>query len=418
MTDACALFFPPTALKCIILVSTLIGIGNASNVDGPKSFAELSDPVFIQVDQFGNIYIAEYNGRAIRMFNATTGYVSTIIGNGTSAYVDGDLSTARMGGSYGFDLDSKGNIYFSDYDYNVVRFINISESKVYTVAGTGASGYLDGPASSALFNGPNGVLISPLNGNLYIPDFSNNVIRQVNLTSMNVSTLAGNFSGGNGGYLDGPAQEALFNQPNALVVDPTLGTIYITDAGNDVIRKINVSSWTVSTVAGVVSGGFMDGINYLAEFSSPYGIAFHPSRGYLFVADENNERIRTLESVFCTLTTYYRDFDGDGYGNATWTTEYCYSTPPQGYVSNSTDCNDFNSNIHPGAPEICNGIDDNCSGTTDENCGSSSLNNSESPDLDSGSQQLHSGSQQLNSGSQIKSDFLFILFLSFLTFFF
>jgi hypothetical protein len=63
-------------------------------------------------------------------------------------------------------------------------------------------------------------------------------------------------------------------------------------------------------------------------------------------------------------TTYYRDFDGDGYGNATVSQQAC--SAPSGYVANSTDCNDSNAAVHPGATEVCNGIDDDCDGNTDE----------------------------------------------------
>ena len=66
-------------------------------------------------------------------------------------------------------------------------------------------------------------------------------------------------------------------------------------------------------------------------------------------------------------TTYYRDADADGYGDPGLTSQAC--APPTGFVLNNTDCNDANANIHPGAAETCNGMDDNCNGQIDEGCG-------------------------------------------------
>jgi hypothetical protein len=65
-------------------------------------------------------------------------------------------------------------------------------------------------------------------------------------------------------------------------------------------------------------------------------------------------------------STYYQDADGDGYGSAANTTVACQA--PAGYVANSEDCDDTNANIHPGAAELCDGVDNNCDGTIDEGC--------------------------------------------------
>jgi uncharacterized repeat protein (TIGR03803 family) len=70
----------------------------------------------------------------------------------------------------------------------------------------------------------------------------------------------------------------------------------------------------------------------------------------------------------CTATTYYRDADGDGFGDPKVATSACSLTPPAGYVKTGTDCDDAIIAIHPGATEVCNGVDDNCNGLVDEDC--------------------------------------------------
>src|SRR5262249_8577029 len=91
--------------------------------------------------------------------------------------------------------------------------------------------------------------------------------------------------------------------------------------------------------------------------------------------------------------TFYRDADGDGYGNQSQTTQSC--TQPAGYVSNNTDCDDTRASVHPSAPEICDGLDNNCNGTIDEGCITLSI-----PDV------------SMNEGNKSKSNMAFAVTLS------
>ena len=74
----------------------------------------------------------------------------------------------------------------------------------------------------------------------------------------------------------------------------------------------------------------------------------------------------TIHMTVQSLLTFYRDFDGDGFGNFNDNAQAC--SAPNGYVLNGTDCDDNNESVHPGITEVCNNFDDDCDGLTDEGC--------------------------------------------------
>jgi sugar lactone lactonase YvrE len=162
---------------------------------------------------------------------------------------------------------------------------------VSTLAG-GSKGYSDGKGITAAFDGISGLALGP-DGNLYVADSGNNVIRKVSPDGV-VTTVAGRGVG----YANGKGIDAKFNGPSDLAFGPD-GNIYVSDTLNNCIRRMSTSG-DVTTLAGTLSAGFKDSGPY-AVFTTPKGLAFGPD-GNLYVADSGNNAIRkiTLDGVVTT----------------------------------------------------------------------------------------------------------------------
>jgi len=182
------------------------------------------------------------------------------------------------------------------------------EYLVKTLAGGSAAGLIDGIGGDALFNNPEGVVIDG-EGNIIVSDRTNNAIRKIT-PSGEVSTLAGN---GNKGYVDGPVATAQFNFPWKSAID-SKGNIYVAERDNDRIRKITPEGM-VSTVAGS-ERGFANGKGTEAKFNQPLDVAVD-LLGNLYVADNINHNIRkiTTDGVVSTFAGSTKGF-ADGKGEA------------------------------------------------------------------------------------------------------
>ena len=119
----------------------------------------------------------------------------------------------------------------------------------------GSTGYADGFGTNAQFSSPFGITLDSASGLLTVADYGNNRIRSVNVATGAVNTLAG----GSAGAADGVGSSAHFNGPYAVAVDNS-GTLYVADRNNHMIRTVTPSG-VVSTLAGSVTPGFMDGIS-------------------------------------------------------------------------------------------------------------------------------------------------------------
>jgi NHL repeat/Bacterial Ig domain len=264
------------------VVSTFAGTGAMGANDGPVGTATFNDPEGLAVDSSGNVYVADSGNHKIRKID-TAGNVTTFSGTGAVGSNDGAFNVARFEGPVGMAFDGNGNLIVTSN--NRIRRIDPAGT-VVTIAGTGGYGFTDGFALGAKFSSPTGVAVDGA-GNVIIADLSNNRIRKLTPEGM-VSTLAGN---GVQNPTDGPGATASFKFPYGVAVDGG-GTVYVSDRGNNKIRKV-LPDGTVSSYAGSGAYGVDDGPASTATFSGLRGITLR--NGNLFVADSQGDRIRRIE---------------------------------------------------------------------------------------------------------------------------
>jgi sugar lactone lactonase YvrE len=209
----------------------------------------------------------------------------SVITNAVALTVTG---TSLLQYPVGVTVDFSGNIYVADSASNTIRKIT-TNGVVSTLAGAvGTSGSADGTGGTARFNHPGAIAVD-LMGTLYVADTGNSIIRKISSDGI-VTTLAGSVS--SRGNQDGVGSSATFNSPEGIAVDAA-GTIYVADTMNATIRAVTAGG-TVSTVAGgVLLRGSQDGNGTVARFSFPSGISVDTA-GNLYVSDTDNGTIRKI----------------------------------------------------------------------------------------------------------------------------
>jgi hypothetical protein len=209
--------------------------------------------------------------------------------------------SALLSSPQGLALDASGNLFIADTENNCIREVNASSQNITTIAGNGSEGFFgDGTtAISAQFDQPWGVTVAS-NGDLYIADFGNNRVRKIDMVTGIVTTVAGN---GISNYTGdgGAATAATLNSPADVETDAA-GNLYIADSENNAIRKVDAVTGVISTIAGngtALYGG--DGFSAtLAGLYKPYSI-YLDGAGNLFLADRLDLRIREVSATVATL---------------------------------------------------------------------------------------------------------------------
>ncbi len=276
-------------------IFTVAGNGSADfRGDGELAVnASINGPAGLAVDSDGNLYIADRGNHRVRKVSVD-GTITTVAG-GTQPGYSGDMGVATQAAlksPVDVTVDQDGNLYISDSGNNRIRKVDLS-GLITTVAGSGSRKY-DGDDQQALDAGmsPSGIALDGAGG-LLIADTRNHRIRLVDLQTGLITTQAG--VGRRGFAGDGDmAQGAQLSSPWGIAVS-AVGDIYLTDSGNNRIRRIQMTTGLIETVAGVGTAAFSgDGESGLkASLWTPYGIAVD-GESNLFVADYLNHRLRRI----------------------------------------------------------------------------------------------------------------------------
>ena len=225
------------------------GAGYAPTDPGPVSTALFKQPKSLIKDDAGNLYIGDQQNQRVRMITAEgTGTISTIVGNGTAGYSgdEGPALAAQINWEVGSNPEPSGGLawkdgklYIADTLNNAIRVVDLSleTPTIDTLAGTGAPGNTgdDGPAADATLDKPRDLEIGP-DGDLYIADTDNNVIRAIDLETGEIRRVAGTGELGMGD--EGlPALETDLRRPFGIEFDPD-GNLYIMDSLNSRVLKV------------------------------------------------------------------------------------------------------------------------------------------------------------------------------------
>ncbi len=290
------------------IISTIAGIGEAGfSGDGDNAiFARLNEPYGLVVDNSDNIYFSDSHNHRIRRIDATSNIITTVAGIGQNFRFSGDggaATNASLGFPHGIAVAKDGSYYIADTQNHRIRKVDAESGIIMTIAGTGQRGFFGdgGPAIAAVLNSPETVILDS-NGDLYVADRDNHRIRKIDTTTGLISTVAGTGIAGYSGD-NGPSNYSQLNSPHGLALDK-MGNLYIADHDNHVIRKVDLNTGIIITVAGDGSNGFGGdgGAAVSAQLSFPKGIVVDTD-GNLFIADTGNHLIRRVDAITGTIST-------------------------------------------------------------------------------------------------------------------
>ena len=281
-------------------------------VDGSFATAQFSNPSTVAYDGNGHLFVTDTGasfctgsltgGSTIRELDLATKMVNTLAGTpGQIGSSDGVGGAASFSGPTGIAYDGNGNLYIADSLNDTIREIDIASQTVTTVAGSvGVTGSTDGVGLAALFDTPGGLSVDQ-SGLLYIADANTADIREYTPATGVVTTVAG--SPETSGSANSNQGTTRFVQPSGIVYDG-VSTLYVSDTGNHTIRQVDINTgMTTAFVGSPGQAGYTDGTGAAALFTGGGSLTLGPP-GYLYATNGNdNETIRMIDIATAKVTT-------------------------------------------------------------------------------------------------------------------
>ncbi len=278
-----------------LAIAVVVGVPATSRAQSPENKADtgprLDFPGGLATD--GQVvYVANSRNNTIDKIDLTSHTISLLAGQlfkeGTT---DGTGAAALFTSPSGVAIEGN-NLYVSDTNNSTLRKITLPGGVVTTEAGSpNIPGSDDGKGAAAHFNLPTQIAVDPNGSRLFLTDTNNSTIRMIQIPDMIVKTIGGQAQAD--GKADGPPNKSAFNRPRGIATDGKF--VYVSDTGNDQIRKIDLSNLTTSTLAGTGEEGDKDGAATEAQFNNPGAIATDGTT--IYVMDADNHGVRKVNAA-------------------------------------------------------------------------------------------------------------------------
>ena len=278
-------------------ITTIAGTGQVgfTGDGGPALEATFNKPHELRFDTFGDLYIVDMVNHAVRKIDMKTGMITTIAGTGQPGYGGdgGPAVKAQFKQPHSIQFGPEGDLYICDIGNHVIRKIDMKTATISTFAGTGKAGDTpDGsPIAGTPLKGPRS-LDFDREGNLWLATREGNQVFKFELKAGKIHHIAGTGKGGFTGH-GGPALEATLSGPKGISVDAS-GNVWLADCESHSIRMIDARSGRIELIAGTgKKGDGADGDPLKCEMGRPHGV-YADADGGIYIGDSEAHKIRAL----------------------------------------------------------------------------------------------------------------------------